>query len=243
MPDEKKKEKRPFKTYLFWFVLVTLALSVVYSAIMMSLAPAELEDGAPYQKLKSDYLLMLVQCLLGIIVIFLPSVIERRFKVDIPNFMEGVYFIFLFAAIYLGEIRDFYYVVPHWDTILHAISGVMLASLGFYIVQLLNSSINIRLELSPFFICLFAFCFAVTLGTMWEIYEFTFDGILGLNMQKFMLEDGTQLAGRAALSDTMKDLIVDAIGALVVCVLGFFTIKKENTKSSDGGKTNIDADD
>ena len=77
------------------------------------------------------------------------------------------------------------------------------------------------MNLSPVFVAVFAFCFAVTLGVFWEIYEFTFDGILRLNMQKFMLENGTQLIGRAALLDTMKDLIVDCLGALIMSFVGY----------------------
>ena len=83
------------------------------------------------------------------------------------------------------------------------------------------------MKLSPAFVSLFAFCFAVTLGVFWEVYEFTFDGILGINMQKFMLEDGTQLIGRAALFDTMKDLIVDMVGAFIVSLSGYFFMNEE----------------
>lgn len=80
-------------------------------------------------------------------------------------------------------------------------------------------------NLSPFFVALFSFCFAVTIGVFWEIYEFSFDGILGLNMQKFALENGSRLLGRAALMDTMKDLIVDSLGAFIMSVLGYISIK------------------
>ena len=75
---------------------------------------------------------------------------------------------------------------------------------------------------------LFAFCFAVTIGVFWEIYEFTFDGVLQLNMQKFMLENGDKLVGRSALADTMKDLIVDCLGAFIVSFMGYISLKKGN---------------
>ena len=74
--------------------------------------------------------------------------------------------------------------------------------------------------------CLFAFCFSVSLGSIWEIYEFSADGLFGMNMQKFMLADGTVLAGHAALADTMKDIIVDVLGSLLASVIGFFSIRK-----------------
>ena len=92
-------------------------------------------------------------------------------------------------------------------------------------VTLLNKVDKIPINLSPFFVCLFAFCFAITIGVAWEIYEFSFDGLLHLNMQKFMTEEGVELVGRAALSDTMSDLIVDAIGAFIISVLGYISLK------------------
>ena len=81
------------------------------------------------------------------------------------------------------------------------------------------------MNLSPLFVVIFSFCFAVTLGVVWEIYEFTFDGVLGLNMQKFALESGEALIGRAALVDTMKDLIVDALGAFIMSIIGYISLK------------------
>ena len=101
----------------------------------------------------------------------------------------------------------------------------MIGALGFSIVTLLNNTEEVPMNLSPLFVALFSFCFAVTLGVVWEFYEFTFDGLLGLNMQKFALEDGTQLIGRAALTDTMIDLFVDAVGALIISIIGYISLK------------------
>jgi len=141
-----------------------------------------------------------------------------------------MYFIFLYCAIYLGEVRSFYYLIPYWDTILHAFSGAMLGALGFSLISILNNTKEIDLELSPFFISLFAFCFAVAAGAIWEIYEFSVDSLLTLNMQKYMLEDGTPLIGQEALADTMKDLIVDAISALVISTAGYIVNKIGDSK-------------
>jgi hypothetical protein len=101
----------------------------------------------------------------------------------------------------------------------------MLGRLGFSFVTLLNKSENVPVNLSPLFVALFAFCFSITLGVLWEIYEFIFDGMLGLNMQKFALEDGIPLVGRAALMNTMKDLIVDVFGALAISITGYVSLK------------------
>lgn len=210
------------------FLLITLTLSVIYSIVRIIQAPAhDVLVSDESVRHKSDYTLMLIQCLLGLVVMTIPSIIERRWMIGIPNYMYILYFVFLYCAIYLGEVRNFYFVIPHWDTILHAFSGAMLGALGFSLISILNGSKRWKLNMTPFFMALFAFCFALTCGVIWEIYEYTFDGLLGLNMQKFALEDGTLLVGRDALADTMKDIIVDAISALVISILGFYTIKKD----------------
>ena len=212
------------KRILFWVVMVTMTAALVFSVVKFILAPSS--TGTDGVKVKSDYTLMIFQSALGIVAMLLPTFIERRLKIDIPNFMEIMFIIFLYAAIYLGEVRSFYYLVPFWDTILHSFSAFMTAALGFFVVDLLNSDKHVSMRLSPLFLAVFAFCFSAAIGTVWEIFEFTVDGVLGVNMQKFMLEDGTQLIGREALSDTMYDIIVDTGSAFVMSAIGFFSIKR-----------------
>ncbi len=214
-------KKKIIKTKnLYYFVLVAFIISIIYSIVMIVKAPSE--DVNTLTRQKSDYVLMLLQCLLGIVAMNLPSFLYKKFHVTIPSNTIIAYLIFLYAAIVLGEVRSFYYRFEHWDTVLHAFSAGMLGSLGFDVVNFLNKSDTIKLQLSPFFVALFAFCFAISIGVLWEIYEFSFDGILGLNMQKFRLEDGTDLIGRLALVDTMDDLIIDCIGAFVTSTIGYF---------------------
>lgn len=209
------------------FLFFSLLFPTGYCILRLINAPAALPEGAENIKVKSDYTLMLIQCLLGLVVWTLPSILRRRFDIRLPNTFLMLYFIFLYCAIYLGEMRNYYYTVPHWDTILHTFSGAMLGTLGFSVVLLFNDYRSQSVRLSPAFVALFSFTFAVTLGVIWEVYEFTFDGVLNLNMQKFMLEDKTPLIGRAALTDTMKDLIVDMLGASVMSLLGFAILKKK----------------
>ena len=109
----------------------------------------------------------------------------------------------------------------------------MLGALGFVLVDLLNKERDIRVKLSPFFVSLFAFSFALALGALWEIYEFTIDAVLGLNMQRHMTEAGAPLSGTAALADTMKDIIVDAVAALTVTVIGSLTSRKKAKITKD----------
>ena len=151
---------------------------------MMAAAP-EAENKAGYHS-HADYVLMLVQCILGVIVMHIPSLLAKRFKFEPPVVLYTLYIIFLYCAIFLGEVRSFYYLIPHWDVILHSMSSIMTGFFGLMVVYILNRDEHLVVKLSPFFISLFAFSFSVTIGSLWEIYEFSFDGLLGLNMQKFM---------------------------------------------------------
>ncbi len=224
MKKNSSKKKRDWRKITGVILFASLLISIAYIIIKIIQAPSVITDEA-YERLRSDYVLSLLQCILGLIVMFIPAFVERKFYIDIPNKMEVAYFVFLYCAIYLGEVRNFYHLIPYWDTILHAISGAMLGTLGFTLVSFLNDMGILDTHLSPFFIALFAFCFALTAGALWEIYEFLADSVLGTNMQRYMTLDGTMLVGHAALRDTMKDLIVDAISALAVAIIGYYTIK------------------
>ena len=211
-------------------LLIALMGSMAYAVIRLFTAPQLESEALPYSRLQSDYFMMLLQCIVGLAIMFIPQLLEKRTALEIPNYMYTLYYIFLFCAIYLGEIRDFFYLIPNWDTILHAFSGAMLGALGFVLVSVLNDSKMVKISLSPFFIALFALCFALAIGGLWEIIEYLIDDLLGVNMQKFALEDGTLLIGHQALRDTMEDLMVDFGSALVVVVLGFFALRRERKR-------------
>lgn len=184
------------------------------------------KDSWSVPRSDADYLLMILQCLIGVAAIHIPMILARGFRFDLPCLLYGLYLLFLYCAIFLGEIRSFYYRVPHWDVILHSFSSMMAGFFGTMVIAIINRDEHAARKLSPFFVGVFSFCFALSLGTLWEIYEYFSDGLFGYNMQKFMLADGTVLAGHAALNDTMKDLVVDAIGALVASVVGALSLKK-----------------
>ena len=193
------KQKRSFSEIAGQILFVTLILSAVYSLLRVIVPQPLSDEGTVYAHVRSDYVLMFIQCLLGLLVLSLPSIVSRKWKFSIPNFIYIMYYVFLYCAIFLGEVLNFYYVVPHWDTILHFFSGAMLGALGFILVSWLNDSEQVRVSLSPAFIALFAFCFALSCGAAWEIYEYTFDGLLHLNMQKFI---------SGPLSATMRSAVV-----------------------------------
>jgi hypothetical protein len=207
------------------FIVLSFVISAAYVSVRLALAPTVSESSEVTFRVKSDYALMLLQCLLGAVAMLLPGFLRRRIHLNIPSAMLIIYAVFLYCAIYLGEVRSFYFRFPQWDTMLHTFSGAALGALGFSLIGLLNRSKSVSVNLSPIFVALFAFCFAVSLGVIWEIYEFTADTFLHTNMQKFALINGELLAGRAALADTMKDLIVDTLGAAVMSVVGYFSLK------------------
>ncbi len=216
---------------LMLFVFITFMVSVIYSIVRIILAPNVVPLSDITVRVKSDYVLMLVQCIFGIFAMTIPSILKHRIRLNIPPVMITVYAVFLYCAIYLGEVRNFYFVIPHWDTILHIFSGAALCLLGFTIINILNNSENIFFSLSPGFLALFAFCFALSLGVLWEIYEFSIDYFFHTNMQKYALETGERLVGQQALLDTMKDFIVDALGAFAISLLGYIVLKYRNGKA------------
>ena len=226
-----KKNEKKLRKKINWgkvvaiAVFATLLSSILFIAIAMAMAPSEPNPAEPYRRVKGDYVLMLLQCIVGVAAMLLPSLLKRTLNLVIPSKMMLLFAVFLYCAIYLGEVRAFYYNVPHWDTILHTFSGAMLGALGFSVINFLNKTDRVPMNLSPLFVVVFAFCFALALGVVWEIYEFTADALLHTNMQKFALESGEPLVGRDALMDTMKDLIVDTLGALAMSIIGYISLK------------------
>lgn len=157
---------------------------------------------------------------LSVLTLFLtsiPTLIERRYRIDFPEEFELMILFFIYASLVLGEIYQFYDKFWWWDVMLHTLSGIIFGILGFYLVYIMNREKRIAVSLSPLFIAVFSFCFAIALGAVWEIFEFSIDYFFGFNMQK------------SGLVDTMWDLIVDTLGALVVSVWAYRYMKKDIT--------------
>lgn len=149
-----------------------------------------------------------------------PAVIGRRFRVHIPPEFQVLAVVFVFAALFLGEIHSYYVRFWWWDIALHTSSGLLMGILGFLLVYVLNENERVDIHMRPRFVALFAFLFAVTVGTLWEIFEFGMDQIVGTNMQKPMLGDPS------GLTDTMWDMIVNTLGALAISSLGGWYMKR-----------------
>ncbi len=194
--------------------------------------------------------------MLTLVLFSLPKVIEKRLGVSIPVGLETVILIFIFSAEILGEINAFYVKIPIWDTILHTVNGFLMAAIGFSLIDIFNRSERFTLKMSPYFVAFTAFCFSMTVGVVWEFFEFGMDMLFGTDMQKdwivttvntVMLDDtltntvvtvpiDTVLVNGAdwgfngyldiGLIDTMKDLIVNFIGAVVFSVIGIVYLKQ-----------------
>jgi hypothetical protein len=149
-------------------------------------------------------------------VILTPTLLGPRLPVKIPAEMQALAVLFLFASFFLGEIQRYYERITWWDQALHVASGLLLGVLGFLLVYVLNANKRIDLHLRPGFVALFAFLFAVSVGTLWELFEFAMDSFFGMNMQKTRFNDPS------GLTDTMWDLFVDMLGALAISIYGWW---------------------
>ena len=195
-------------------------------------------------------------CGLTMLLLIVPSFIQVRMKIELPTALEITILVFIFAAEILGEIQSYYIRVPVWDTVLHTINGFLMAAIGFALVDILNRSKKVTFQLSPLFVSIVAFCFSMTIGVIWEFFEFGMDQFFDLDMQKdtivnvinsVMLDPtgsnipvsirnitDVSVNGKSmglggyldiGLIDTMKDLLVNFIGAVVFSVIGYFYIK------------------
>jgi len=198
-----------------------MVLSFFWSFGNIFFAPLEYSDEITL--IKNDYILMTSEAVAAIFVLLLPTILEKKWKFDIPSKMHIFLILFLFSAVFLGEFRRFHFLVPHWDKMLHIVSGAFLASLGFTIIQTLND--HDIIHMNPLFVAIFSFSFAITIGTMWELYEYAWDVSFNLNMMKYMDEAGNPYVGLEALKDTMGDLVVDSIGAFAMSTIGYIAVK------------------
>lgn len=198
-------------------------------------------------------------CLLSLVLFTVPFRLQKKFKITLPNTLEIIILCFIFAAEILGELNSFYIVIPHFDTILHTLNGFLAAGIGLSLFDLLNKNIN-NINLSPIFLVIVAFCFSMTIGILWEFFEYGSDKLINTDMQKdtivqnissvtldetksntpividniihtiiyskdkegnikeTLIENGYLDIG---INDTMKDLIVNFIGATIFSVFGY----------------------
>ena len=172
-------------------------------------------------------LLALLQCLLGAGALHIPLLLKKATRVPLPDVLCTFFYIFILCATVLGELFSLYYAIPFWDDLLHFGSGIMAGMLGAILLSDFLHRKNCEKLLSPLTLSIAAICFAVCIGVFWEIYEFAGDSLLGLNMQKCLLQDGSALVGKTAIADTMKDLIVDTLGGFAAAVSTALAYKRK----------------
>ena len=202
-------------------------------------------------------------CALSLVLMLMPSILSKKLKIVLPDALEIIILLFIFAAEILGELNSFYVRVPNWDTMLHTINGFLCAAIGFSLVDMLNRNERFSIQLSPLYLAIVSFCFSMTVGVLWEFFEFSGDYFFGMDMQKdtvvsniYTVEldetrsnkvvavkdiadvivvhsDGSQealgLGGYLdiGLIDTMKDLMVNFLGAVVFSIIGYFYVKEK----------------
>lgn len=203
-------------------------------------------------------------CGLTLILFTVPTLITNKLNIELPSFLEITVYLFIFAAEILGEIQNFYGVFKHWDTMLHTLNGFLCAAVGFSLIDIINRGERFNIKLSPLFLSLVAFCFSMTVGVLWEFYEYASDRYFLLDMQKdrivqvissvelneenknvpVVLKDITKtdiyynndkdkltIEGgylELGINDTMKDLFVNFIGAVVFSILGYLYVKNRD---------------
>lgn len=245
----KKTEKRVWYNHKWTVVVfVVLRVLVVLTGVLSAL--------------RQDYESVFIAAI-TFFLLLLPSIISRKLRIELPGTLEVFLLCFIFASTILGEINKFYVRVPHWDTILHTINGFCFAAIGFALVDMLNRHERVSLRLSPLFLAITAFCFSMTIGVLWEFYEYAGDRFFVLDMQKdtvirdfnsvaldesmnnipirvtdiadvaIIHSDGsTQALGLGGyldvgIHDTMKDLLVNMVGAVVFSAIGYCFVKKK----------------
>lgn len=255
MGKEKKQERKqdrkkipPYKNKTTLTVYLVLRALIIFTLIRAVLR----------REYQSVFL-----CALSLILLLMPNFVSKRLKIVLPSTLEIIIMLFIYAAEILGEINSFYVRVPHWDTMLHTINGFLCAAIGFCLVDMMNRSDRFSFQLSPLYLAIVSFCFSMTVGVLWEFFEFSADYFLGMDMQKDTVvnaihsvnldptltntvihirdiadtivvhSDGTQqalgLGGYldVGIIDTMKDLFVNFIGAVVFSIIGFFYVKEK----------------
>jgi hypothetical protein len=165
--------------------------------------------------IRGQYRVAFAGCLIFMLT-FVPAIIERRLKIQLPIEVTLITCLFLYASFFLGEIKDFYELYWWWDLALHGTSAILIGMVGF--VSIYPFYMTNRVQVAPVYVALFTFALAVTVGTLWEIFEFLMDRYIGLNMQ------------RTGLVDTMTDLLVNASGALMAAVIGYFFVRGDNRR-------------
>ena len=237
---EAKKKPAVFTVYI---ILRLIVVAILVSSILRG----EYENAAI--------------CLLVLFLFLLPLFVQKNFGIELPSTLEIIILVFIFASEILGELGCFFINVPNWDSILHTTTGFLCAAFGFAFIDILNRNDKIKFQLSPIYVALAAFCFSMTIGVLWEFFEFGMDWFFHTDMQRDTVINAIYSASLdptrtnkvvavkeihdvvingenlglggyldIGLIDTMKDLLVNFVGAVVFSVAGYFYARSKGKK-------------
>lgn len=239
-------KKGKLKAHIKSKSVIQITLSVIVALVLIA------------RFLHGDYYSVFL-CVLTLLLFNIPLFVDKKLHISLPKELEAIILLFIFSAEILGEIGSFYTHIPWWDTMLHAINGFLMAAIGFSLIDILNNSPKFHFNMSPIFVAFVAFCFSMTVGVVWEFFEFSMDCFTLTDMQKdrilsdissvllnptglndeivikgiesttLNLSDGSTYTIEGGyldigVFDTMKDLLVNLIGAVVFSVIGYFYI-------------------
>lgn len=240
-----ERSKKNIKERKVLFVIYLVMRLLVIAAMIMELLNKEYFNA--------------FYCVLTLILFMIPSFVENRINIDVPDVLEVIILLFIFAGQTLGELEEYYLTFPHWDTMLHTVNGFLCGAIGLALIDILNKSPKFAISLSPFYVALFAFTFSMTVGVIWEFHEFALDMLFKTDMQKdtvlksissvMLNPEGRNKAVTVAIEsivvngetwnyggyidigliDTMKDLMVNFVGAFVFSVIGYFYVKNKGS--------------
>lgn len=234
----KETNKKSIAVYLILRLLVVI--SMIFQILMGNLQNA-------------------MMCILSLLLFTIPTIVTEKLKIGLPSLLEALIYLFIFSSTILGEINNFYGIIPFWDTLLHILNGFLCAGIGFSLVDILNQNSK-KINLSPLYVVIVAFCFSMTIGILWEFFEFTADNVFKTDMQKDRIVQSissvelnpneenvpikindiekTQIYSKdgtittidngyldIGIIDTMKDLFVNFIGAVIFSIIGFLHVK------------------
>ena len=165
-------------------------------------------------------------CLLTLVLFMMPAMLERKLRIDLPDTLEVIILLFIYAAEILGEIRAYYVQLTFWDTMLHTLNGFLCAAIGFSLVDILNRNERISLRLSPFYMAVAAFCFSMTVGVLWEFFERFADTVLLMDMQKDHIQN---TIASVALDPTQSNQVV-----VVRDIVDVILVKGDGTQQALG---------
>lgn len=223
---KKRKMERVKILYIVFLVVLFLELLGALGAIIFGESSVIRDAGI------TNLFLVVITT----IVILIPWIVESRYKIDIPDFLEVVLLSMVFIAVVLGFLNDYYVNVKGFDKFTHILSGVTLSIVAFQALYVLNKSSKISFSMPPFIMTVFAYTFSITLLVVWEFYEFVADTIsfnlnsdTMRNMQRYQwINESLFFPQDYGLYDTMVDLLVGAVGALVVAIVGYLLIRKKS---------------